>query len=106
MEKSFRIGIELLSPRTLRRIRRIAIVKLMCNRSVLKTESLAFAAESSGRSGMTNPGRVVTANLPFELVSELDRVANRIDRSKSWIVRKAVADWLTEEQRREETGSS
>lgn len=55
---------------------------------------------------MTNPGRVVTANLPFELVSELDRVANRIDRSKSWIVRKAVADWLTEEQRREETGSS
>jgi predicted transcriptional regulator len=51
---------------------------------------------------MADEGRVVTAKLPDELVSRLDEVAGRIDRSKSWIVREAVSEWLAEEQRRYE----
>jgi len=51
---------------------------------------------------MTEVGRVVTAKLPDELVSRMDEVADRIDRSKSWIVRAAVTEWLAEEQRRYE----
>lgn len=51
---------------------------------------------------MTDDGRVVTAKLPDELVSRMDEIASRIDRSKSWIVREAVAEWLAEEQRRYE----
>ena len=51
---------------------------------------------------MTDVGRVVTAKLPDDLVSQMDEVADRIDRSKSWIVRQAVAEWLAEEQRRHE----
>ena len=51
---------------------------------------------------MADDGRVVTAKLPERLVSRLDEVADRIDRSKSWIVRQAVAEWLAEEQRRYE----
>ena len=51
---------------------------------------------------MTDEGRVVTAKLPDELVSQMDAVAARIDRSKSWIVREAVSEWLAEEQRRYE----
>ena len=51
---------------------------------------------------MPNDGRVVTAKLPDELVSRLDETADRIERSKSWIVRQAVAEWLAEEQRRHE----
>jgi predicted transcriptional regulator len=51
---------------------------------------------------MADDGRVVTAKLPDDLVSELDEVSNRIDRSKSWIVRQAVSEWLVEEQRRYE----
>ena len=51
---------------------------------------------------MTEVGRVVTAKLPEDLVSRMDEVAGRIDRSKSWIVREAVAEWLAEEQRRYE----
>jgi predicted transcriptional regulator len=51
---------------------------------------------------MADDGRVVTAKLPDELVSRLDEVADRIDRSKSWIVREAVSEWLSEEQRRHE----
>lgn len=51
---------------------------------------------------MTDDGRVVTAKLPDDLVSQMDEIADRIDRSKSWIVRQAVAEWLAEEQRRHE----
>jgi len=49
---------------------------------------------------MVDDGRVVTAKLPDDLVSRMDEVSNRIDRSKSWIVRQAVTEWLAEEQRR------
>lgn len=51
---------------------------------------------------MEGRGRVVTANLPTELVLEMEEVAARLDRTKSWIVRQAVAEWLAEEQRRHE----
>ena len=51
---------------------------------------------------MADDGRVVTAKLPDDLVSQMDEIADRIDRSKSWIVRQAVAEWLAEEQRRHE----
>jgi predicted transcriptional regulator len=32
----------------------------------------------------------------------MDQVAERIDRTKSWIVREALSQWLAEEQRRYE----
>ena len=51
---------------------------------------------------MTERGRVITAKLPDDLVTRLDEVCDRIDRSKSWIVREAVSEWLAEEQRRYE----
>jgi predicted transcriptional regulator len=51
---------------------------------------------------MADDGRVVTAKLPDDLVSRMDEIAERIDRSKSWIVRAAVSEWLAEEQRRYE----
>ncbi|MEA3057394.1 MAG: hypothetical protein QOF34_209 [Sphingomonadales bacterium] len=51
---------------------------------------------------MADDGRVVTAKLPDELVSRMDEIAGRIERSKSWIVRQAVSEWLAEEQRRHE----
>lgn len=38
--------------------------------------------------------------MPDELAGRMDEVSSRIDRSKSWIIREAVADWLAEEQRR------
>lgn len=44
--------------------------------------------------------RVVTANLPGELVERMDAAAERLDRSKSWIVKQAVSEWLAEEDRR------
>lgn len=49
---------------------------------------------------MSEDGRVVTAKLPDDLVERMDAVAERIERTKSWIVREAVSEWLAEEQRR------
>lgn len=49
---------------------------------------------------MADDGRVVTALLPNELVSRLDNVAEHLDRSKSWIVRQALDEWLADEERR------
>jgi predicted transcriptional regulator len=43
---------------------------------------------------------VVTAKLPGDLVARLDAAAERMGRSKSWIVRQALNEWLSEEQRR------
>jgi predicted transcriptional regulator len=47
-------------------------------------------------------GRVVTALLPLDLVQRMDEVAHRMERSKSWIVKQAVIEWLAEEERRYE----
>lgn len=51
---------------------------------------------------MPGDSRVVTANLPAELVSRLDEYAARLDRSKSWIIKQALAEWIAEEDRRHE----
>ena len=55
---------------------------------------------------MADDGRVVTANLPRDLVSNLDEVADRINRSKSWIVREALREWLADENHRHELAST
>ena len=47
-------------------------------------------------------GRVVTAKLPDDLIVRLEKVAKRIDRSKNWVVRAALTDWLADEERRHE----
>jgi predicted transcriptional regulator len=50
----------------------------------------------------TGDERVVTAKLPADLVARLDDIARSIERSKSWIIREALRDWLAEEERRHE----
>lgn len=49
---------------------------------------------------MADDGRVITAKLEDDLVTRLDAAAGRIERSKSWIVRAALEQWLAEEQLR------
>jgi predicted transcriptional regulator len=49
---------------------------------------------------MPEVGRVVTAKLPEELVLRMDEASDWLDRSKSWIVRQAVTEWLAEEWQR------
>ncbi len=38
--------------------------------------------------------RVLTAHVPEELAEEVDRHAKRLERSRGWIVKQALADWV------------
>ncbi len=51
---------------------------------------------------MSDDDRVINAKIPARMASRLDQIVERIDRSKSWIVRQGLAEWLAEEQRRYE----
>lgn len=45
--------------------------------------------------------RVFTAHVPLPLAKMVDRAAARLDRSRGWILQKALSEWLLiEEQRR------
>ncbi|WP_417475846.1 CopG family ribbon-helix-helix protein [Maricaulis sp.] len=43
------------------------------------------------------PTRVVTAHLPEDLAKRLDEYAQRQERSKGWIVKQALTDWISQE---------
>ena len=45
-------------------------------------------------------GNVLKAHLPADLVERLDETGARIERTRSWIIRQALGDWLAEEARR------
>lgn len=45
--------------------------------------------------------RPVTAHLPVDLVEKLDEYADRLERSRGWIVKEAVGDWIDREAERD-----
>ena len=44
--------------------------------------------------------RVLTAHIPVELAEQVDRIAQRIDRPKGWIMKQALAAWVSLEEKR------
>ncbi|MEA0989034.1 ribbon-helix-helix domain-containing protein [Pseudomonas aeruginosa] len=44
--------------------------------------------------------RSVTAHVPVELAERVDAIAERLERSKNWIVRQALSAWLDQEDER------
>ena len=44
--------------------------------------------------------RVVTAHIPADLARKLDSLAQRLDRPRGWIVKKAVASFISLEEKR------
>jgi predicted transcriptional regulator len=42
--------------------------------------------------------RVVTSHLPVELMEKVDRMAEALERPKSWIVKQALLDWVEREE--------
>ena len=38
--------------------------------------------------------KVVTAHLPLDLATRIDEAAAQLDRSRGWIIKEALADWL------------
>mgnify|MGYP001792837395 CR=1 FL=1 len=44
--------------------------------------------------------RVVTAHLPSELATQLDQLAERLERPRAWIIKEALTAWVTLEAKR------
>lgn len=42
--------------------------------------------------------RVLTAHVPTDLADKVDEAAARLDRSRAWIVKQALAAWLEREE--------
>ncbi len=42
--------------------------------------------------------RVLTAHIPEELAEKVDRYAQSMERSRAWIVKQALADWVDWEE--------
>lgn len=43
--------------------------------------------------------RVVTAALPMDLIERVEAIGERIDRSKSWMNRHSLSEWIIEQER-------
>lgn len=45
--------------------------------------------------------KVLTAHVPLPLAEKVDQLAARLDRSRSWIVKQALATWINQEEERD-----
>jgi predicted transcriptional regulator len=45
--------------------------------------------------------KVLTAHVPLPLAEKVDRMAERLERSRGWIMKQALSTWLDQEEERE-----
>jgi predicted transcriptional regulator len=50
---------------------------------------------------MTTETKVLTAHIPIDLAEKVDRMAERLERSRGWIVKQALVAWLADEEERD-----
>ena len=44
--------------------------------------------------------KVLTAHVPLPLAQKVDKLANRLERSRGWIVKQALSAWVEQEEER------
>ncbi|MEG6505675.1 CopG family ribbon-helix-helix protein [Nitratidesulfovibrio sp. 1201_IL3209] len=45
--------------------------------------------------------RVLTAHVPMLLAEKVDQMANRLERSRGWIMKQALSSWIAQEEERD-----
>lgn len=45
--------------------------------------------------------RVFTAHVPVSLAEKVDHLAERLERSRGWIMKQALANWILQEEERD-----
>lgn len=43
--------------------------------------------------------RVLTAHVPIPLAEKVDQLADRLERSRGWIMKQALSSWIAQEER-------
>ncbi len=44
--------------------------------------------------------KVLTAHVPIQLAEKVDQMASRLERSRGWIMKQALAAWIDQEEER------
>jgi len=44
--------------------------------------------------------KVLTAHIPIPLAEKIDKIAARMERSRGWIMKQALLDWVDQEEER------
>lgn len=50
---------------------------------------------------MTQATRVLTAHVPIALAEKVEQMAERLDRSRGWVVKQALSAWVSLEEERD-----
>jgi predicted transcriptional regulator len=50
---------------------------------------------------MTAATKVLTAHVPLPLADKVDQMSSRLERSRGWIIKQALAAWIAQEEARE-----
>lgn len=50
---------------------------------------------------MKSETRVLTAHVPTDMAEQVDRLAERLERPRGWIVKQALANWIALEDERD-----
>lgn len=45
--------------------------------------------------------KVLTAHVPLPLANKVDQMAARLERSRGWIIKHALSDWIAQEEERD-----
>ena len=56
--------------------------------------------KDASRAKPASATRVITAHIPSELAERVDEYAERLERSKGWVVKQALMAWMDEEELR------
>jgi len=44
--------------------------------------------------------KVITAHIPMPLAEKVDKIATQLERSRGWIMKQALSDWINQEETR------
>lgn len=50
---------------------------------------------------MTSSTKVLTAHVPVQLADKVDQMADRLERSRTWVIKQALSAWIEQEKERD-----
>src|SRR3569833_4740660 len=77
------------------------MIKILSN---IATETSTNERPRAGRRRIDMPKadtRVLTAHVPVPLAEKVDQLADRLERSRGWIMKQALSAWIAQEEERD-----
>nr|WP_282490786.1 ribbon-helix-helix domain-containing protein [Providencia alcalifaciens] len=52
-------------------------------------------------SSVQNKTKVLTAHVPLTMADKIDEIAERLERSRGWVMKQALSTWIAQEEMRD-----